>query len=410
MWLIALLVSVAGSVALAIGILELTVMPPPDAMRELILFMTTTGVGTVLLTFILYRRGATQWFTSLRWTLLTLLGLTVALIFVNVYLAASRMYISEYDLALTAALLTYAGLLSFVAVFFMSRTLTQRIHALVGASQRIAKGDLHTRLPVVGKDELATLARSFNQMADALDNADQQKQALEDSRRHLIAWISHDLRTPLATIRVMNEAIVDGVTNDPQTVARYMTDMQREIHHLGRLIDDLFELSQLEAGRLTLKREPTSVHDLISDTIGSLKTRAQQQRVELTGMIEGQVNTVPMAADKIQRVLYNLIDNAMRFTPPGGQITLKAARLPDVTDKVQISVHNTGSTIATTDLPHIFKSFYQGEPSRALDASKRRGAGLGLAIARGFVEAHGGEIWVQSQQGQGTTFYFTLSA
>ena len=148
--------------------------------------------------------------------------------------------------------------------------------------------------------------------------------------------------------------------------------------------------------------------DLISDTLSSMRAQADRQQITLTGQVENGIDMLRMAPDKIQRVLYNILDNAIRYTPPGGTITLRAIRTDSL---AQISIHNTDSLIASADLPHVFQSFYQGDPPPMLadgNQGKRRGTGLGLAIARGFVEAHGGHIWVQSVTGLGTTFFFTL--
>jgi signal transduction histidine kinase len=154
-----------------------------------------------------------------------------------------------------------------------------------------------------------------------------------------------------------------------------------------------------------MERVHTSLHDLISDTIGSIRPRASAQQVTLSGTVDDNVPMLNLAADKIQRVLYNLLDNALNYTPAGGEISVKA-RLSD--EDVLISVHNTGPAIALEDLPHIFTSFYMGERSRAQARRTTRGAGLGLAIARGFVESHGGRLWVESAPEQGTTFTFSL--
>jgi signal transduction histidine kinase len=337
--------------------------------------------------------------------MLAIIILTVALVLVNVWLVAQRMFINTHDLALSTALLVFSSVVSIVSSFFLSSTLIERIHQLVRASERLSQGDFKVRSAVDGKDELATLSRAFDQMASSLQAVEEQKELLEQTRRNLLAWISHDLRTPLASMRVMNEAIIDGVAADPQTIERYTQSMQREIQHMSHLIDDLFELSQLETGQLKIVREPASLRDLVSDTLSSMKAHADQQQVTLGGQIEDQIDTISMAANKIQRVLYNILDNAIRYTQPGGKVTLLACRSRN---DVEISIHNTGSVIPPGDLPNIFASFYQGEPSRTQANNKRRGTGLGLAIARGFVEAHGGKIWVKSQPGSGTTFYFTL--
>ncbi len=206
-------------------------------------------------------------------------------------------------------------------------------------------------------------------------------------------------------MRAMNEAMLDGVVTDPVTTTRYQHNIQNEIQHLSRLIDDLFELAQLDTGHIPLNCQKTSLHDLISDTLSSMNARAASQQVTLTATVDPAVPLVYIAPDKIQRVLYNLIDNALLYTPSGGQVTLKAHKNGK---GVEISVHNTGSYITPADIQNVFKSFYRGEQSRAQNDNGKRGTGLGLAIVRGFVEAHGGTIRVRSEPNQGTLFTFTL--
>jgi signal transduction histidine kinase len=234
---------------------------------------------------------------------------------------------------------------------------------------------------------------------------EQEKAILEQTRRDLIAWVSHDLRTPLAAVRVMNEAMIDGVVSDSETVTRYQHTIQREIKHLSHLIDDLFELSQLDAGHYNLVRQKTSLRDLVSDTLGSMSARAEQAQIILEGDVGLGLDNVYLAPEKIQRVLYNLIDNALHHTPQKGRIYVEAAWCGA---HVELCVHNTGSYIDPIDLPHIFTRFYRGEKSRSQTSTGYRGTGLGLAIARGFVEAHGGKIWVESSKDHGTTFKLTL--
>ncbi|MDX1991153.1 MAG: ATP-binding protein [bacterium] len=401
-----LILSVLVAYVVAMLIVVPLVMPPMQDVILLFVFMSSSGGLTVLLAYLLYRRGMTRWFTSLRWTLLATCVLNALVVFVNVWLTAQLMFISQHDLILTSALLVFGGIVSVIAVYFVSSTLIERIHTLALAFRRLSGGELHTRLGIDGRDELAQLAISFNEMADALQTMDREKRQLEQARRDLIAWVSHDLRTPLATIRAMNEAILDGVASDPQTVTRYLENTQKEVQHLSHLIEDLFELTQLETGHLTLAKQKASLRDLISDTLGSLTAQAEANGVLLTGQVADGVDVLEIAPDKIQRVLYNLLDNALRHTPPAGKIMLSAQRCPS--GGVEISIHNTGSSIAPHDLPHIFERFYRGEPSRARSESGQRGTGLGLAIVRGLVEAHGGTISVESTPETGTTFTVVL--
>jgi signal transduction histidine kinase len=400
-----LIFTVVSAFAIAIAIVILALRPPMEDIRLLFVFMFGTGSTTTSLVYLLYHFKLIQRFRSLRWALLAIILLLVVLIFINVWVTAQLMFISPHDLILTTALLVFSGIIAVVSVLVISSTLTNRIDELVRAVHRLAQGDLQVRLSADGNDELAHLSQTFNAMAISLQELDTQKRAVEQARRDLIAWVSHDLRTPLAAVRAMNEAVLDGVVSDPETIARYMTNTQREIQHLSHLIDDLFELAQLDSGYPRLAREKTSLSDLISDTISSVSARTSRQGIKLTSEIDHAIDPAYIASDKIQRVLYNLLDNAIHHTPIGGEIILSAH---PIKDHLQVSVHNTNSHIAAADLPNIFQSFYRGEPSRAQTNDGYRGTGLGLAIAKGFVEAHGGKLWADSKPEQGTTFTFTL--
>jgi signal transduction histidine kinase len=195
------------------------------------------------------------------------------------------------------------------------------------------------------------------------------------------------------------------VINDEATHNRYIQTTLSEIEHLSRLIQDLFEMAQLDVGHLELDYCDTPIGDLLSDTLGGLMPKAQHKNITLSGTVEDGIDLIQIAPDKIQRVLKNLIDNAIKFTPEGEAVTVHVYRKE--TALIQIDIHNTGSYIAADMLPNLFESFYRGEQSRA-NTDDERGTGLGLAIARGFVQAHGGQIWAESTPEHGTTFRFTL--
>ena len=203
-------------------------------------------------------------------------------------------------------------------------------------------------------------------------------------------------------MRAILEALEDGVVDDPQTVKRYLNTAQRDVRSLSVLIDDLFQMAQLDTGGMPLDRAASSLSDLISDTLESFSELAARQAVKLEGSVDLDVDPVMMDTQRIGRVLNNLIGNALRHTPIEGSVNVHARR---TASGVEVSVTDTGEGIRAEDLPHVFESFYRGEKSRSRATG---GAGLGLAISYGIVQAHGGEIKVQSEKGGGSQFTFTL--
>jgi signal transduction histidine kinase len=292
--------------------------------------------------------------------------------------------------------------MAMVLGYFLSSTITNRINTLKDAAEKLAEGNLQTRVPANGRDEISALARTFNQMAEQLEAVDKKQRELERLRADLIAWVGHDLQTPLASMRAILEALEDGIVDDPQTVKRYLNTAQRDVHSLSVLIDDLFQMAQLDTGGMPLDCAESFLADLISDTLESFSELAQRRGVNLSGSIALEVDPVTMDTQRIGRVLNNLIGNALRHTPAGGCVDVHAWR---TASGVEVCVSDTGEGIRAEDLPHVFESFYRGEKSRSRSTG---GAGLGLAISRGIVQAHGGEINVQSETGRGSQFTFTL--
>jgi signal transduction histidine kinase len=205
-------------------------------------------------------------------------------------------------------------------------------------------------------------------------------------------------------VRAILEALEDGVVDDPETVKRYLDTAQRDVRSLSALIDDLFQMAQLDTGGIPLDRAPSSLADLISDTLESFSELASRQQVRLEGSVESDVDPVNMDTQRIGRVLNNLISNAVRHTPPQGEVRVIARRLRPGSG-VEVTVSDSGEGIRAEDLPHVFESFYRGEKSRSRSTG---GAGLGLAISRGIVQAHGGDIRAQSEPGRGSQFIFVL--
>jgi signal transduction histidine kinase len=393
---------VALTLALALAIFFLLMNPPVRDLGLMALFLAITAAISVVVGYGAYRLGWINHSPRISWVLLGGYALASVLTFLNVWVTARLMFASEHDLLLATVLLLFAAGIAMSVGYFLSVALTDRIVTLNGAALEIAQGDLSVRVPVTGNDEMASLAHTFNEMAAQLEAADRKQRELDTLRRNLIAWAGHDLRTPLASIQAIVEALADGVVEDPGTVDRYLHTAQREIRSLSLLIDDLFELAQLEAGGVPLELSPNSISDLISDSMESFSELADRQAVTLAGSVDPGVDPVIMDAQLIGRVLSNLLGNALRHTPAGGTVQVRAYR---TAENVAVEIQDTGEGIDAGDLPHIFERFYRGEKSRSRATG---GAGLGLAIAKGIVEAHGGQIGAESAPGGGTCFSFLL--
>ena len=366
------------------------------------LFLGITALVSALAGYVAYRFGWMTLSPTLRWSLLGGYALSSLLTFFNVWFSARLMFASQHDLLLAIVLLVFAGGMAMALGYFLSSTITERINQLKGAAEKLAEGDLKTRVPVLGRDEVASLARAFNQMAEQLEAMDSKQREMEKMRAELIAWVGHDLQTPLASIRAILEALEDGVVDDPETVKRYLNTAQRDVRSLSALIDDLFQMAQLNAGGFQLERANSSLTDLVSDTLESFAELAARQNIILTGSVESHVDPVDMDTRRIGRVLNNLIGNAIRHTSAHGVIKVEARR---TSTGVEVTVKDTGEGIRAEDLPHIFDGFYRGEKSRSRATG---GAGLGLAISRGIIQAHGGDIRVESEVGKGSRFTFHI--
>jgi signal transduction histidine kinase len=399
------LLFLAASLALAIFAASLFGVPSADLPAVAVLLAVAGGGGS-LLALLLIRPAVLGRLGGVRAQLVGA-GLICSFLLLGMMLAGARaMFISGHDLSLLLTMLTFAATLSIGFGLLYAMPLSSRIERVRAGTERIAGGQLGSEVRVEGHDEVARLADDFNRMARALEEAAQREREMEKARRDLVAAVSHDLRTPLASTRALIEALADGVAADPQTERRYLTSASRELEHLSRLVDDLFELARIDAGILQLTLEEASLHDLISDTISSFQPQADQQGVRLEGEIVGDVDPVLANPPRLQRVLHNLVSNALRHTPADGSVTLRATREGE---EAQVEVSDTGEGIAAEDLPRVFERSFRSEQSRTrAETDDAPGAGLGLAIARGLVEAHGGTMAVESDPGHGSRFRFTL--
>jgi len=392
---------VALIVAISLVIFNILMSPPVNEIGLMAGFLSITALVSALTGYGFYRLGWMDHSPTIRWSLLGTYALSSVLTFLNVWLTARLMFASQHDLLLATVLLVFAGGIAMALGYFLSSTLTDRIRLIDQAAKAIAAGDLDVRVPVRGRDEMALLARTFNQMAGQLQAAARSRRELEILRRDLIAWAGHDLQTPLASIQAILEALADGVVEDAETAQRYLRTAQKNIQALSVLVDDLFEMAQLDAGGLPLDRADNSLSDLVSDTLESFSELAARQGVVLQGRVDPGVDPVYMDAQRIGRVFNNLLSNALRYTPQGGRVQVQARREAGT---ILVEVMDTGKGLKPDDLPFVFERFYRGEKSRSRSTG---GSGLGLAIARGIVEAHGGQIGAESGP-PGTRFFFTI--
>lgn len=278
--------------------------------------------------------------------------------------------------------------------YFISRRVLAPVQALTRAARQLGSGDFSQRVTIRSKSELGELAETFNSMAHNLERA-------EELRKNMVADIAHELRTPLSNIKGYLEATRDGIIDADEETLRKLDE---EATLLTRLVNDLQELSLAEAGELRLECETVDSRDLIENAVGMMQTKARQKRIMLTSELPEQLPSVRVDTHRISQVLRNLIENAITATPEGGSVTVSA-----VSDNrwTEISVQDTGEGIPAEALSRIFERFYRLDKSRARATG---GSGLGLTIARRLVEAHGGELRAESEQGHGSRFSFTIPA
>jgi signal transduction histidine kinase len=285
-----------------------------------------------------------------------------------------------------------AGGIALLIARWIARGMTQPLRDMASAAQQMERGEYGQRILTASRDEVGQLAVAFNRMSGELEN-------LERLRRDLVANVSHELKTPISALRAHLENMIDGVEPaDPETLQAMLAQSER----LGRLVDQLLELSRLESGDLPLRREPVRLGPLISQVAAEIEVTRGTGGTTLEIDIEDDLPPVYADPERIHQVLFNLLDNALGFTAAGGQVTVSAERGPH---GVGVAVADTGPGIAAEHLPRVFDRFYRVDSARSRDDG---GTGIGLAIARSVVEAHGGRIWAESEPGHGSIFRFEL--
>ena len=333
--------------------------------------------------------------------------------FTPVTIAVDEIEAGERKLGVYAVLLLllYAAASSTIIMLWTTR----RLRRLSGGVAAFAGGDLSARVPAASSDEIGALGRHINTMAERIETMVGELTQKERFQRQLVANVSHDLRTPLASLRGYVETLLlaGGQVRDAER-RRYLAVITEKLDHLDTLIEHLLVLSRIESGQATLRREDISLGELAGEVLEHCAAPAAERGVGLELDLEPGLPDVHADALQMGRVLQNLVENGVKFTPRGGAVAVRARRAGDA---VRVEVADTGEGIAPGDLPHIFERFYTGDESRTVvrpagtDRDRLgRGSGLGLAIASRIVEAHGGRLEVCSAVGEGSVFGFTLAA
>jgi len=309
---------------------------------------------------------------------------------------------SAPDALFTAVLALYAGVVGAWSARAITRGVLGDIDELRRGLQSVAQGERDVQIATEGGDELALVARDIEDLAATLQREELSRAALEDARRQLLAAISHDVRTPLTSLRLLSAALADDIV-DGATRLEYVSRIGVHVRAMSAMIDDLFELSRLEAGDISWTMERVPLEDLVLETVDAMRAQAEAGSVSVRAELTRDLEAARANPEQIQRVLFNLIQNAIRHTPADGSVTVRASSIEDA---VQVEVLDTGHGIPEAERELVFKAFVQGGDR----ASRSNGsAGLGLAISRAIVEAHGGRIWIEDAHA-GTSVRFSLPA
>lgn len=328
--------------------------------------------------------------------------LVAVAILAAVWIGAWRMFVSGHDAVVVTAMTGAIALIAVRAGGLLSRGAIADVHTIGRTLDAVGRGERDLRVKVRGRDELAGLAGSVNAMIDRLAAEERGRSRSEAARRRLIAAVSHDLRTPLASLRLLVESVEDGVATGA-TRDRYLHRIRGYVDLLSGLVDDLFEFSRIEAGDITWSMSQVELGELVGDTIEAMRPEAETRGVIVSAELSASGCIAAANPEKLQRVLFNLIQNAIRHTPADGSVTVRAWSRAS---EIEVEVADEGSGIAASDRQHVFEAFYRGGDDQSRSTE---GAGLGLAVSRAIVEAHGGRIWLEPSE-SGTRMRFTLRA
>ena len=316
----------------------------------------------------------------------------------TVFVCASSMMLTQLLEVIVKAVVVailWVLLAALIAVYFISDKVISPLKDISHAAKRFASGKFDTRVPVRGSDEVAELAVAFNNMAESLDNYD-------TMRNTFMSNVSHDLRSPMTSISGFIDGILDGVI-PPDKHAYYLQIVSSEIKRLSRLVASLLDLSRIQAGERKFTMAPFDICEMAREILISFEQKINHKKLEVEFNCDEDRMSVVADRDAIYQILYNLCDNAVKFATEGGVLSISVQKLKG--RKVHVSVYNEGQGIADADIPYVFERFYKSDKSRGIN---KTGVGLGLFISKTIIEAHGEEIWVESDYGESCCFHFTL--
>jgi signal transduction histidine kinase len=393
---LALVVAIAAAGALGTLVVARAVGMHGSDLAHLMSLVAPAALVTIVAAF-----GA-RWLlgrTSLRqrFVAVALTATTAAL--ANLVVLTSQMFVERHDATLVMVLVLYSTGAGVVAALVLARSSSAAIARLGRTAKQLGDGALEVRVgPLEAGPELDTLGRTLDTMADRLQRAQEREREIEASRRDLITAVSHDLRTPLSSLRAMVEAIDDRVVRDPASLQRYAGEMRRSVNQLVDMVDDLFELTQLDAGAIEEETTRASLDEVVRAAMATVELQAESKGLSLLADLHGAGDTP--CSPRLTRVLQTLLVNAVRHTPADGSVRIDAERRAH---QLEVSVQDTGEGIVAEDLARVFEPFFRADQSRS-----RGGAGLGLALAKRIVEALGGSITAISAPNEGSRFAIEL--
>jgi two-component system, OmpR family, sensor histidine kinase SaeS len=397
----------ALAVAVGLVVAQVTMAPPRSEMISLAAYLAASGTACGVVGWLVLNSGWAARHLTLRSKAFvgSLLGGVMGLF--NVLLIARLMFIStSHDLYVLAAATGFSVVVMAAFSLTVASSVAQRVGLISGAVRALADGRTPPELTTQEADEVARLADDVARLSAKLEASEQERTRLDQQRIDLTAAISHDLRTPLASVRAMAEALADGVVEEEQERSRYYALMQREVERLDRMIGDLFDLAQIDSGALRLEKRLLPLQEIVAEVVEGMRPQAERAGIDLHFVpTAGDLPNVQLDGARFERAVSNLVRNALQHTPRGGLITASVVRDGNW---LTLCVADNGEGFDATQAERVWDRFYRADKSRGRKGSIGDGAGLGLSIVRGFVEAHGGEVACESAHGKGATFTLRL--